>query len=57
MQWIYWFDATAQRFIVGLRNGQGLVIGADSDWPTREQAQRRVVVLAGGDPVRLEAMP
>lgn len=45
MQWIYWFDATAERFIVGLRNGQGLIIGADSDWPTREQAEGRVQEL------------
>ena len=54
MQWIYWYDDGTKRYLVGLRNGQGITIGIESDWPTREQAQRRTASLNGAPAAALE---
>lgn len=54
MQWIYWYTPGEQLWSVGLINGQGITIGIESDWPTREQAQRRTASLNGAPAAALE---
>jgi hypothetical protein len=37
-------------YTVVVLNAAGEVVASDSDWPTRDEARRRVVILNGGNP-------
>ena len=53
MVWIYWRSDGGRLWTVGVRNPDGEIVVADSDWQSQEEARWQSVVMNGGDPTKL----